>query len=470
MPNGNSLFDLKGEENMDEQFNKPGEIDTSYERSILEYRPHFEYDPDREITVTYQPEIQVEDEEKLPSTNEQGDEDIYIPETRPGEIYDEIVNVIESIDEVIEEITEVIKDIKVPIPSDLYDKIIDSVGSVDEKLEDGVITFPVYEETFEDPDDPTNSLIQDIVTDYAEGTEGSLELEVYEDLRESKSTMEETYYAFKELILNQFVEEESIPGYPSRNSDFVKELDKKVTENIEKGRVLRKAHEEAETNYYDQLRTSYGESSFFEAQEEFTATKRPVDLIMRENKHLTESMDLITRMINGSDACVTQIKTGLVWPSNIEGQEVMTLIENQKEDETETEELKNLLTLSLKLQMNQQIEDKKPLRDILKNINNLSRKKRAHNELLTAYQLRDKMYLTMYDSLEYLQSPSKDLGVEAFLNQVAGGMNFVEKEYEGFLNEVYQIYTMDSEVRLEKIEKVLEKEDARVGYRLLTEN
>lgn len=458
---------------MDEQFNKPGEIDTQYERSILEYKPHFEYDPEREITVTYETEVEIKDEDDSSSSNDSSgstSDDIYIPQTRPGEIYDEIVGVIEMIDEVIGEITNVIKDISIPIPPNMYDKIVESTGDLDEKLEDGIITFPEYEESFKDPEDPVNSIIQDVVTDYAEGTEGTLELEVYEDLMESKSTLEETYYAFKELILNKYMEEETIPGYPSRDSDFIKELDKKVMENMEKERILREAHEEAETDYYNKLRTSYGEPSFFDAQETFTATKRPVDLITRENKHLSESMNLITRMVNGSDDCVTKIKTGLVWPSNIEGQEVMSLIEKQKEDETETKEFKNLLKLSLKLQMNQQIQDKKPLRDILKNINNISRKKRAHDELLSSYQLRDKMYLTMYDSLEYLQSPSKDLGVEEFLNQVAGGMNFVEKEYEGFLNEVYQIYTMDSEVRLEKIEKVLEKESARIGYRLLTEN
>lgn len=458
---------------MDDKFNKLGEIDTSYERSILEYRPHFEYDPEREITVTYEPEVEINDEEDLPSNNENNEingEEIYVPETKPGQIYDEIVNVIETIDKAIGEITEVIKDIEIPIPFDTYEKIIESTGDLDGKLEEGVITFPEYEETFNDPENPSNSIIQDIVTDYAEGTEGSLELEVYEDLRECKSTLEETYYAFKNLVLNHFIEETLIPGYPSRDSEFIKELDKKVLENIEKERVLRKIHEDVEVDYYNQLRTSYGEPRFFEVQEEFIETKRPVDLIIRENKHLNESMDLITRMINGSDACVAQIKTGLVWPSNIEGQEVMNLIENQKDNEVEAKEFKNLLTLSLKLQMNKQIQDKKPLRDILKNINNVSRKKRAHNELLSAYQLRSKMYLAMYDSLEYLKSPSKDLGIEAFLDQVAGGMNFVEKEYEGFLNEVYQIYTMDSEVRLEKIEKVLDKENARIGYRLLKEN
>ncbi|MEK1829081.1 hypothetical protein AAAC51_07980 [Priestia megaterium] len=84
--------------------------------------------------------------------------------------------------------------------------------------------------------------------------------------------------------------------------------------------------------------------------------------------------------------------------------------------------------------------------------------------------MRNKMYLKTYDMLQNLQSPSKELGVEAFLNQVAGGLELVQDQYSSFLKDVYAMYVSEYEVRKAKILKTLNKENARAGYSLVLDH
>ncbi|MEK1829082.1 hypothetical protein AAAC51_07985 [Priestia megaterium] len=86
-------------------------------------------------------------------------------------------------------------------------------------------------------------------------------------------------------------------------------------------------------------------------------------------------MSLIDMMLLGMEECSNHVKTGLVLGSDIDEKEVMKVVENQATTKEELAELKKLTQLSLKLQLNAQIEEKKQYRDVLKNINNLSRKK-----------------------------------------------------------------------------------------------
>jgi len=449
---------------MSEELNNNGLIDTEYERSILEYRPSFTYEPKKEITVTYETKVEVD----IAPEKEEGGE-TYLPLTKPGEIYDEFVQSFEKVEEVIQEVESTISTMEITIPETECERLFDSAGDLKD-LEDGIITFPIYDKSFDDPEHPTNSLIQDIVHSYAEGTEGSLELEFYEDLREIKQNLQEGYFLFKELILNKFVDRELMPKTPIQDNEFVKKLDEAVLERASQIENTKQRHNEAENKYYELLRLDYGSTNFFEAQKLYTESKRPYEINRRDDKQLAETMDLVRSLVQGSNICVSNMKTGLVLGSNIYEKGVKTLVENQKEDELQFKEFTKLLTLSLKLQMNNQIEEKKNYRDVLKNINSSSRKERAGNELLTAFELREKMYLNMFDSLQYLSSPSKSRGVEVFLDQVAGGLAFVEKEYASFRQDIYQMYAMDNEVRLEKIKLTIDKNDARAGYRLIKES
>ncbi|PFK99980.1 hypothetical protein COJ01_18235 [Priestia megaterium] len=450
-----------------EMYGEDNAIDTEFERSILEYRPKVKYEPKKPITVNLQTEEVVLDEEE---DDEDVDSNDYEAEEKPAQQYQDFAETYDLLNQMIEYVEEKIKDTVVPLSAEQVEKIYESFPHLDPSLlSNGVIDFQTYANTFEDPEAPANSLIQDIVHSYAEDVDGSLELELYEDLKELQATVREGYFLYKQSILKNYIDGE-LPDEPVKNEELVKQIDEAVQQQNDWFDDISKNYSDTEKKYYDTLRTAYGTPEFFKVTEEYTASKRPYDIAVRENKTIQEMILLVDNLLQGTEDTSARIKSGLVLGSDIDTEEVMKVLENQATTKEEFAELMKMTQLSLKLQVNYQIEDKKQYRDVLKNINNLSRKQRAHDELLTAFELRNKMYLKTYDALQNLNSPSKDLGVEAFLNQLAGGLNLIQEQYHAFVNDVYAMYTSDYEVRRDKIEKTLDKENARAGYSLVLDH
>jgi hypothetical protein len=450
---------------MDELLGNDVQLDTELERSILEYRPRVKYEPNKPFTVNL-PTEEIVGEDQEEEVSEDGS---YIPVEKPAQQYDKFVSTLELIGEMIDVVEGKIRDLEIPISTEELEKLYESDPFFDPTVgHQGFIDFDTYKKTFEDSEAPGNSLIQDAVHSYAEDVEGSLELEFYEDLKEVQQTVEEGYFLFKETVLKNYLDGD-IPVVPEKNEEFTKQIDEAVQKQSEWFEQVNEHYETSESKYYESLRTEYGTPEFFKTSEEYMKAKRPYDVAIREEKTLNEMGSLVDGLLIGSEDCSERIKSGLVLGSEIDPQEVMNLLENQASTKEQLAGLMKLTQLSLKLQLNQQIQDKKQYRDVLKNINNLSRKKRAHDELLMAFELRNKMYLNMYDSLQHLESPSKAPGVESFLNQMAGGLSLVQGQYDSFLQDVYSMYMSEYEVRKEKIDKTLDKENARAGYSLVLE-
>ncbi|MFE4029179.1 hypothetical protein ACFX4N_23780 [Priestia sp. YIM B13551] len=441
-------------------------IDTDTERSILEYRPRFKYEPNKPITVNLTTEENIIDE----PDEEVAEGNAYVPVEKPAQQYEDFVDTVGVLDEMIQFVQEEVKDVVIPLSEQEVITLYESFPYLDPTIaHQGGIDFTTYDETFADPDAPSNVLIQDFVHSHASDVDGSLELEVYEDLKELQLTVQEGYYFYKESVLKNYLDGD-IPVTPSNNEELTKQIDEAVQKQREQLEDITKSYKESESAYYEALRNSYGTPEFFDISNKYMQAKRSYDIAIRENKTLQEMMSLVDTLLLGTEDCSNYIKSGLVLGSGIDGEEVMKVLDKQATTKEELAELMKLTQLSLKLQVNSQIEDKKQYRDVLKNINNLSRKQRAHDELLTAFELRNKMYLKTYDVLQNLESPSKEKGVESFLNQMAGGLNLVQDQYDSFLRDVYLMYTSEYEVRKEKLTKTLDKEDARAGYSLVLDH
>lgn len=440
-----------------------GEIDTEAEKSALEYRPKIKYEPNKPFIVNVSTTEIITEE---PDDEEEATDLL----EKPTQQYEDFTSTYEELADMISNVEQYIQDVKIPLTEEEMKTLYDSFPSFDPIiLENGYIDFSTYKKTFDDPENPSNSLIQDIVHSYAEDVDGDLELEFYEDLKELQNTIQEGFHLYKEAILKHYLNED-IPKTPESNEDFTKRLNEAVLKEKEQFTDIKDLYEKQEATYYESLRTEYGSPEFFQISEDYTNAKRAYDLALRKDKSVQEMQLLVDGLLIGTEDCASRIKYGLVLGSDIDGEEVMKVLENQARTKEELTELLKLTQLSLKLQVNQQIEDKKQFRDVLKNINNLSRKQRAHDELLMSYELRNKMYLNMYDSLQHLESPSKLPGVEAFLNQMAGGLSLVQGQYDSFMQDIYLMYASESEVRKEKISKTLEKENARAGYSLVLDH
>lgn len=445
----------------EELYDKPVLIDTEYERERLHYRPQVKYEPKKPYTVSNQVEGIVLEEEEV--------SDNYKPVERPTQQYEDFATTLEELEEMLTSVENELADVKISLSEEQVMKIYNTAPNISPIIaHQGFVDFGTYMDTFDDPDNPANVLIQDLVHAQAEDVDGSLKLELYEDMRELQATVKEGYFLFREAVLKSYLGEEA-PRVPVSDPEFSELLDEAIKEQKEQRQQITNIYKDKEASYYESLRTDYGSPEFFQATKHYNSARRNYDIIIREEKGLNEMMGLTDNLLIGSKECVASIKSGLVIGSEIKQEEVMKVLENQSQNEEELTKLMQLSQVALKLQVNQQIEDKKQHRDLLRNINNLSRKKRGHDELLMAYELRNTLYLKLYDALQNLESPSRSGGTEAFLNQLAGGLSLIQDQYSSFIRDVYVMYTNEFQIRSDKISKVMDKEDARASYSLLFE-
>ncbi|MEK1829083.1 hypothetical protein AAAC51_07990 [Priestia megaterium] len=174
-------------------------IDTDYERSILEYRPRVKYQPNKEFTVNL-PAVESVVEPEV-------DTEEYTPEERPSQIIEDFTNLSNTITDMMEVVEQEVQEVSIPVTEEVVYSLSESFPSFDTDIaSNAAISFPVYKDTFDDPEQPGNILLQDAVTSYAEDVDGSLELELYEDLKEIQSTLDEGYYLFKEAILKNYID------------------------------------------------------------------------------------------------------------------------------------------------------------------------------------------------------------------------------------------------------------------------
>ncbi|MEX3713544.1 hypothetical protein ABFV99_14165 [Cytobacillus horneckiae] len=453
------------DEKEQELYGRKNEIDTEYERSIIEYRPKVKYEPDRPVQVDFPVETAIENPE-----DELDEEGVYVPVEKPAQQYEQFVHLWDLLNELIKYSEEEIKDLEISLSNLDLQRLYDSAPDLDSSiLNNQAINFTDYQHSFADPESPSNSLIQEIVHSYASDVEGNLELEFYEDLREVQSTLQEGFFLYKESVLKNYLDG-VLPEVPSKDEELTRKIDEAVKGQKEWFHQIDKNYKDKESIYYESLKSEYGTPEFFKVSKAYTESQRPYEIAIREEKSVQEMMSLIDEVLNSAEDCTGQIKYGLVEGSDIVAEEVMKVIENQGSTKEEVAGILKMAQLSLKLQVNKQIEDKKQYRDVLSNINNLSRKKRSHDELLMALELRNNMYLKTYDMLQNLESPSKEAGVEAFLNQVAGGLSLVQEQYDAFLRDTYLMHVSEYEIRKEKIAKTLEKENAREGYALVVDH
>lgn len=440
------------------------EIDTEYEKSRLEYRPVVEYNPQKKSVVgVEEPEVTTDIEDEL-------SEDFFFEDERnPITQYEDFTYLLHEIQSMIKDIESSFHNTNIPVGEDFLDKFIEVFPELYKNADEAVINFDVYKESFMDPENPKNSLLQDIVSSYAEDVEGNLELEIYEDLKEMENNLLEVYHLFSNSVLDSYGVSE-IPVSPENNPDFIDSLKEVILENREKHRALEERYDEREFEYYSSLREAYGTPEYFEALDKYEKAKRPYELSKKTNETTEEMSGLVDEALFGYSDLVGKIKVGLVLGSDIDEDEVLKVLNKQRSSKEGLDRMLKLSQLALKLRVNKQIEEKHQYRDVLKNINNLSRKQRAHDELLTAHNLKSQMYLEIYDTLRYFQSASRDTNLETFLDHLAGGLELVNDQYNSFLSDVYRMYLSENEIREEKIDKVLEKEEARASYHLTLSN
>lgn len=441
-------------EERDKVFGGPG-IDTDIERAILNYRPVIEMsERDRKSIfehLTEEGKIEKEDLTESPIT------DVYV---EISETYDYLQNLIKNLEDGM-------KNTLIPVNPNILLGIKDTPATIpglDAVDPEKGLPFEIYAESLNHPENPTYLEIQDAVEKYAEDIDGNIALELYPDIKHLLMNVEELHYLLGKTIYNQLTKPERIPSSPSFDEAYYNELKEVEKRQREAYVALNEYHSLNKDIYYQTLANNYESDAYYDALTKYTESKRDKEYFDRRLNEQNEMASFARLDIGLTDKCAKNANMQIEADTYVEGEDIQGLLRKQHDKPEQYYKSCAQLQATMKLQVNNQIEEKRMKEDLLKTVGNMPTKKRVHNEVINLVGFRNEVFLDLYDMMNNMVDPTRQPRVEKFLDQIAGGMDVVRKNYKTYLQEMYQIHMIDLEVRMEKLDLVKDKAVAREGY------
>lgn len=441
----------------DKVFGGPG-IDTDIERKILNYRPVIEM-TERDRKSLFQ---QLTEEGKVEKED--------LTESPITDTYVEVSEVYDYLDKLVDKLEEGMKNTLIPVNPDILALIKDTPATIPglENVDpDKGLPFEIYAESLKHPENPTYIQIQDEVEKYAEDINGNIALELYPDIKHLLMNVEELHYLLGKTMYNQLTKPERIPSSPSFDEAYYNELKEVELRQREAYVALNEYHELNQNIYYQTLANNYESDAYYDALEKYTASKRDKEYFDRRLNEQNEMASFARLDVGLTDKCAKNANMQIEADAYVEGEDVQGLLRKQHDKPEQYYKSCAQLQTIMKLQINNQIEEKRMKEDLLKTVGNMPTKKRVHNEVINLVGFRNEVFLDLYDMMNNMVDPTRQPRVERFFDQVAGGMDVVRKNYKTYLNEMYQIHMIDLEVRMEKLDLVKDKAVAREGYWVL---
>ena len=441
----------------EEVFGNAG-IDTDFERESINYRPTLETSTRKKTVTEFNETDEVED-------NSIAEEEDLYPVT---DTYIEIGNSYDYVKDLVDTLEQGLVHTTIPIAPEYVAQLENAEVEVDgiDDLSNG-LPFEVYKESLNHPDNPTYSLIQDAVEDYAEDVDGNIALELYPDAVDVLNNIEELHYLLGKSLYNQVLPGTEPPSSPSFDEVFYEGLKTQEQEQYDAFTALNNLHTANEAIYYQLLTDAFETEAYFDALTHYNESKRERDKFVRQINQQKEMSSFGLIDTSMSTKIATRINRLINTETSIDETKIKSLLSYQYDEPQELLKATAQMQAATKLQVNKQIEAKQAQKDLLKTTGGLAIKKRVHDEVINLVNARNKIYLDLYDMMNNMVEPTRDAGVESFLNQVAQGMDLVRENHKTYLQEMYQVHMIDQEVRLDKVNLTEQKQIARESYSLL---
>lgn len=435
-------------------------IDTQYERDYINYRPR----PTHQKEASYQGGNYEPDD----ASHEL---DVYteLKRSTAGEVWNDIVTVIEKITELETTLAGKLTDITVPIPASSKSRVqraaekIGHTGIVD------TIPFSLYRKTFAVAKLPEASLIQDTFEEYVSDVDGTLNAELYADVAEIQQDWVDMAAFSKKALFAQFSSPDDIPNsFLERSDGYIEEVKEKekrqMSEYLELLR-LQSINREILTRLGEQ---EMGSDAYYSAEREYDEAKRHIVLLEKKLFTKAEVVDLVSRKASDTEDSLLLIENSIDYDPYAEHKyEVLYALLQQFPSKREMQLGLRKMQAVLKLSVDRKRDDQRAIKNTLRGLAGGQVKRRMNNTLVSGIHLRNGVFSDVYDMLRHLDGVPSLKNFDLMANHVGEGIEAAEHMYRAQVSDFYKIHALDDEMRRDKLTRVLDKDMTRSTYQLM---
>lgn len=434
-------------------------IDTRYEREYINYRPKIQYEKQPTLGDIYGSSADTVSQNELEQ----------VIETSIIQVWEDILDTTEQIKKLETVLIPKIKDIVVPIPSELLESVkvaaeqIGYVGSITTH-----IPFELYQKTFEKyGDSPAATIIRDIYEEYMSDISGNLNAEIYTDLMEIREDWNHIHDFTKKALLAQFIPYHELPNIISIDDpiiDRIRNEEKKLVDEYIQLLKLQRINEQI----YEGLSGQYTSKVYLQAVNELDKTKQSVMDIEKKMFTRTEIVDLIARKASDVTDNLHLIQNSIDFdPYKSEKYEVLYTLLKQFDNKSAMIRGLSKVQALLKLSLDDKKSGTNRTKQDLRGIAGSKTKQRINRTLINGVHVRNGIFREVFSIMNSLDGIPKIGNFEILANHISEGVQQAEGMYQQQLSDFYKIHAMDTELRMDRMASLIDKDAARGTYKML---
>ena len=434
-------------------------IDTQYERDYINYRPKIKYTPPLIDASNYG--LSADTASQDLALDEIGESSIV-------EVWEEVIGVIEEIDKLEQDLSDKLKDMSAPIPSRLQEDIIKAAGALNYSGVTDSIPFDLYKKTFENPETPEASIIQDAFEDYMSDVNGNLNGELYADVAEIQNDWKDMRDFINKGIFGQVVSQDKVPKELSMDDAYLEEIKEKEQQMTDEYAQLLKLRTVNRQIYMELSSREYGSERYYQAVKDYDDVKREVMDLEKRLFTKAEMVDLIGRKASDTNDSVELIGNTVDYdPFAGDRYELLYGLLKQFSSREAAQIGLRKIQAVLKLSVDGKKVNTDSMKSNLRGIAGRTNKQKINKTLINGVHLRNEVFREVYDIISNLDGVPNNQNFEVMLNHIGDGVEQSELMYQTQASDFYKIHTMDANLRNEKLAYLVDKDAARSTYKLI---
>ena len=433
-------------------------IDTQYERDYINYRPKINYEKPQtdgssglSADTASQPDLLEE-----------------IGESSIISVWEDVVDIIGKINDTEKNVREKLNDSFVPISPRFQEAVKKAAERIGYSEITDRIPFELYKKTFENPESPDSSLIQDIYEEYTSDVQGNLNAELYTDVIEVKNDWGDMVEFVKKGLFAQVVPMDKVPRDISMDDTNLIQVEEKEEAMLEEYAALLKLRKVNEEIYMQLSSSEYGSDRYHQSVQELDDTKREIVKIEKRLFTKTEMVDLVRRKASDTEDSIDLIENSIDFdPYEGDKYEVLYGLLKQFGSKEKMQTGVRKMQAILKLSVDGKKMISGTMKSNLRGIAGGASKRRINRTLINGVHLRNEVFADVYDVMKHLDGVPNNSNFESMINHITDGVQQAELMYHQQASDFYKIHGMDAQLRNDKVVSLIDKDMARSTYKLM---
>jgi hypothetical protein len=432
-------------------------IDTQYERDYINYRPKINYDPNR-IDGSYGLSVDTASQKKLEE----------VDQTSIISVWEDVVGVVKEVDKLEQDLSTKLKDVSVPIPSSFQENIKKAADALGYSGITNSIPFDLYKKTFEKPETPEASIIQDVFEDYMSDVNGSLNGEIYADVAEIQNDWKDMREFINKGLFSQIVTIDKVPKELSTEDVALEEIHAKERELVDEYAHQLKIRTINKQIYMELAKKEYGSDRYFKAVEEYDNSKRDVMNLEKRLFTKSEIVDLIGRKASDTSDNIKLLGRTVDYdPYKADKYELLYGLLKQFKTREEAHVGLRKIQAVLKLSVDGKKVSTDSMKSNLRGLAGRNSKRKINRTLINGVHLRNEVFRDVYDMISHLDGVPNSRNFEVMINHIGDGVEQAENMYQLQASDFFKVHAMDANIRKDKVASLIDKDAARSTYKLI---